>query len=91
MGGRPKKAKEEQYYRIMTTACTVSDWEAIVKKAVEQAKRGDGTARKWLADYIIGPPIERKEITGENGGALKIQVIYDDYPNQDAPTAPGPG
>ena len=27
-----------------------------MKKAVDQAKRGDGVARKWLADYLIGEP-----------------------------------
>jgi len=46
---------------------------------------------KWIYNHIDGPPPERKEITGKDGGALRIQVVYDDYPNQDAPTAPGPG
>ena len=24
-------------------------------------------------------------------GTIEVHVVYDDYPNQDAPTAPGPG
>jgi len=74
MGGRPKRPKEEMYYRILMTTCTADDWEAIVQKAVEQAKRGDAAARKWLADYLVGPPIERKEITGADGGAIHVKV-----------------
>ena len=89
--GRPKRPKEEKYWRILLTSVSTDDWRAIVAKAVEQAKRGDSIARKWLADYLIGPPVERKEVTGADGSALLIQVMYDDYPNQDAETAPGPG
>lgn len=55
-GGRPSRPKEEQYYRILMTTCTAKDWEAIVDKAVEQAKRGDAVARKWLSDYLVGEP-----------------------------------
>lgn len=75
MGGRPSRPKEEQYYRILMTACSQKDWEAIVDKAVEQAKRGDAVARKWLADYLIGAPIQRQEISGANGAALRIEIV----------------
>lgn len=77
MGGRPKREKEEQYYRILMTACSLADWEAIVDKAVEQAKRGDAVARKWLADYLVGPPIERKELTGADGGKMEVIITYE--------------
>lgn len=73
--GRPKVEREIQYYRILQTAVSLADWEAIVQKAVEQAKRGDAVARKWLADYLIGPPIERKELTGADGSALTIRIL----------------
>ncbi len=75
MGGRPSRTKEEQYYRVLMTACSLADWEMIVDKAVEQAKRGDAVARKWLADYLVGPPIERKEVTGADGSALTIRIL----------------
>lgn len=70
--GRPKKSQEDQYFDIMLSACTVDDWRAICVKAVEQAKRGNPVARKWLSDYIIGPPVERKEVTGAGGGPLLV-------------------
>ena len=75
MGGRPKKEKEEMYYRILMTTCTADDWAAIVQRAVYDAKKGDASARKWLADYLVGPPIERKEITGAGGGYIHVKVI----------------
>lgn len=70
--GRPPKERSEKYYLITMTACTYKDWEAIVKKAVEQSKRGNPTARKWLSDYLIGPPTQRLEHTGADGGAITI-------------------
>lgn len=54
--GRPTKEREEKYYRILMTSCTYADWGKIVEKAIEQAKRGDAVARKWLSDYLIGEP-----------------------------------
>jgi hypothetical protein len=76
MGGRPPRAKEEQYYRILTTAVTQADWKAIIEKAVQQAIKGDAVARKWLADYLVGAPIQRSEVSGFDGENLKIEVIY---------------
>jgi len=63
-GGRPPKKREERYYEITISTVTFSDWERIVQKAAEQAKRGDSTARKWLADYLVGTPEQNINITG---------------------------
>jgi hypothetical protein len=76
--GRPKREREVEYYRVLETSVSRADWETIVVKAVDQAKRGDAVARKWLADYLIGPPIERKEHTGADGGAIIVSLIGDD-------------
>jgi stage V sporulation protein SpoVS len=72
--GRPKKEREEKFYEILVTSVSASDWQAIISKAVDQAKRGDAVARKWLADYLIGPPIEKKEISGSDGGAIFVTL-----------------
>jgi len=61
--GRPPKERERRFYHITLTACTFKDWREIVKKAVAQAKDGDAAARKFLADYIIGPPVQRADVT----------------------------
>jgi hypothetical protein len=70
--GRPKKEREQKFYEITLTAVTFDDWKAIVCKAKDQAKRGDAVARKWLSDYLIGPPVQRSEHTGKDGGAIII-------------------
>ena len=76
--GRPKKEREIRYYEIMQSACTFSDWRAISKKAVEQATRGDAVARKFLADYLLGPPTQKHEVTG---GMNLVIVNWDDNNN----------
>ena len=76
--GRPKRQREIEYYHILETTVSKDDWTAIITKAIEQAKRGDHVARKWLSDYLIGPQVERKELTGGNGGPLTVKVVYDE-------------
>ena len=76
--GRPKKERERDYLTIMLSIVTDKRWRAIVTKAANQAEHGDAVARKWLADYIIGPPVERKEITGADNQPLVIRVVYDE-------------
>lgn len=70
--GRPPKAREDRYYDITMTACTFKDWEAIVRKAVSQAKRGDSVARKWLSDFLVGVPEQPL------GGGLDIRFLWQD-------------
>ena len=48
---------------ITLSAVTFKDWTDIIKKAVQQAKRGNGAARKFLADYLLGPPNQRVDVT----------------------------
>ena len=72
MGGRPKREREVEYYRVLQTRCTPEDWNAIIDKAIADAKRGDAVARKWLADYLIGAPVQRTDVTS---GGEKIAVV----------------
>ena len=75
---------------ITLSAVTFEDWRAIVKKAVVQSKRGNPQARKFLADYIIGPPPQRHEVTGADGGPLYL--VNWDEPTDDTDSgesAPG--
>ena len=88
--GRPPKQREERFMEITLSAVTYADWKAIVKKACEQAKRGNSQARKFLADYLLGPPPQRHEITGKDGGALILEYVNDWRAHQATLPASGP-
>ena len=65
--GRPKQKREDRFMAITQSACTFADWRKIVKKAVDQATAGNPVARKWLSDYLLGPPPQRIEHTAPEG------------------------
>ena len=54
--GRPPRATERQYMAVVMQACDLDTWQAIVERAVADAKDGDSTARSWLAAYLLGKP-----------------------------------
>jgi hypothetical protein len=66
-GGRAKKQREVRFMEITLASCSFDDWKYIVKTAVEQARSGDHQARKWLSDYLLGPPPQRHEVGGIDG------------------------
>jgi hypothetical protein len=68
--GRPKKQVEQEYFDLTVGGVSPDDWQAIVKRAVKQAKEGNGYARSWLSDYLMGKPTQKTEITGADGGPL---------------------
>lgn len=76
--GRPKKEREQAYYDVLVSSVSKEDWAAIVTRAVSDAKRGDQAARKWLADYLVGAPIQRNEISGKDGDVIRVSFIKDD-------------
>jgi len=73
--GRPTKEREVRYHEILLSSVSFADWQRIVEKARDQALKGDSVARKWLADYFIGPPIQRQEHTGADGGAIVVETL----------------
>ena len=77
--GRPSRKREEKYYEITISACTFADWGRIVKKAVQQALRGDAVARKWLADYLVGTPEQNINLTGYPS----VQEVIAELPGED--------
>ena len=77
--GRPPRNREERFLEITLSKVTYRDWAEIVEKAVTQAKRGDATARKFLADYLLGPPTQKHDVSSDN----TLRVIYiDDWRDQ---------
>jgi hypothetical protein len=74
--GRPRKDREVRFYEITLSAVTFDDWREIVERAVQDAKRGDQAARKWLADYLIGTPEQRVDVTS-NGNTIFVEYVND--------------
>ena len=54
---------KEKYLKKIRTSITLTEWRDIVKKAIEDARRGDYKARQWLSDYLIGKPKQAVDIT----------------------------
>ena len=77
-GGRKRRAEEDAVKALFLRAISTKDQVAIIQKARDQALRGDKDARRFIFDYLHGPPIQRNEHTGESGGAVVIKVIYED-------------
>lgn len=75
--GRPKKVREQRYYEIAMSAVTFEQWKKIIEKAAQQAERGDGTARRFLADYLLPTPAQRLELTGALGGPIEVSQVDD--------------
>jgi hypothetical protein len=74
--GRPRKAIEDKYLKSFYSIVKLSDWKDIVDKAREQAKRGDPKARQWLAEYMIGKPLQ--PIDMDHSGDIRFIVEYAD-------------
>ena len=74
--GRPPRKKEDRFMDVSIAAVSLKDWRAIIKKANEQAQRGDQQARKFLADYLLGTPQQKLDVT--SGGEPIIFVSWDD-------------
>ena len=71
--GRPKRRTEQEYLDATIARVTIKDWREIVDKAVSQAKRGDSRARAWLSDYVLGPPSQRMQVSGPDGGPIVVR------------------
>lgn len=70
--GRLPRARELEYLDVTVSAVSLDDWKAIIHKAVDQARRGDSVARKFLADYVMGTPEQRAKI--EMQGQVNVTV-----------------
>ena len=71
--GRPRREVEEEYREAFLRVVSITDVEEVIVRALRDAKKGDNVARKFLFDYLIGPPVERKDITS-GGKAIKGYV-----------------
>ena len=75
--GRKPKRDEEELKALLNKAWPKSERLAAIKKHAQQAKDGNEKSFQILMAYGYGKPVDRKEITGENGAAIVLKVVYD--------------
>lgn len=68
--GRPRRVIESEYHARLVGRVSITKWEKIVDKAVVDALEGDRHARTFLADYILGKPLQILELRGESAHLL---------------------
>jgi len=67
-GGRKPRETERAYLDLLRGCVSDADAKAIVRAAIDKAKRKDGhLERKWLFDYLIGQPVQRVAPTDPTG------------------------
>jgi hypothetical protein len=66
--GRPRREAEVSYLTTIAKAYGPREWEAICRRAVDQAKGRDARAREWLASHLVGLEPE------EEGERLKVTI-----------------
>jgi hypothetical protein len=54
--GRPPRAVEIDYLRVLSDACTLPEWQIICKTAIELAKKGDAKSREWISLHLLPRP-----------------------------------
>ena len=61
--GKPKQRRpiEREYLATLNAAVPLDMWQAICKRAADDALAGDGRARDWLAKWLLG--IEARLLT----------------------------
>ena len=86
--GRPKKKREKRYYEIALSAVPLNQWRRIFRKAAQQAEAGDGVARRFLADYLLGRPTQEVRLDARTDMAIMLQ--WDDGYDNDNEAAAAP-
>ena len=82
--GRP--AHQTKYLKSLVRLVKQDDWQAIIIKAIEQAKRGDKSARDFLADYCLGKPQQQVDLNTD--AVVRFIVQYaDGLPDNTTPPA----
>lgn len=69
--GRPKRTVETAYLDTLLGTVSEEYWQAICRRAVADAMKGDRFAREWLANYAIGKPPQIIELRGDELALLK--------------------
>lgn len=73
--GRPKRTTDERYIRALARTVRIKDWEKIVTTGIARAKAGDLGWARFLAEYLMGKPIQRMEHSGPEGQPIETREV----------------
>jgi len=73
--GRKSKSIEAGLNDLLDSIWTPERKTQTIEKIAFRAEQGDLEAAKFLFAYRFGKPIDRIEVTGEDGGPVQIQMI----------------
>lgn len=83
--GRPPREREVAYLAAVKDSVPVNEWVRIVRKAVEQARRGDRHARQFVCELVL-PDLElaavelremdrpAEDVVGDLGGQVFVVI-----------------
>lgn len=71
------KKNYEEYQEIFKARITPDDFAELVETTKRMAKARNIKAIELLFKYILGLPVQRTELTGDNGGAINIVGLLD--------------
>ena len=72
----PRRPIEREYLATLNAAVPLDTWQAICKRAADDALAGDAKARDWLAKWLLG--LESRQLTvlaAEEHGTAPEAVI----------------
>ena len=75
--GRPKKATEQEYLDVLYEVASIERFRKILDAQMKRAERGDIQAFNAIANRIL-PIIERKHLSGDDGGAIVVTLLSGD-------------
>ena len=70
-------------FNIMSSCLSDADWQKIVNKQVEKAKGGALASATWVADRLMGKPIERTESKNVEMSAEEWARLLDEDDGED--------
>ena len=72
--GRPSTRRTE-LNELLEQVFTNPRRKKVLEKLIDDAEKGNHEARTLLLAYAYGKPVERKEVTGEDGAPIAVQFV----------------
>lgn len=75
-GGRPKKKLIDEVLAELLGAKNSADAKRIAKALIRNAASGDSKAAKLIAERTQGKPLQKVEVTGNDGGPVSLVINF---------------